>query len=107
MSTENNAVMKGVQMIEAWAQARFPEATVNTLGPVQRMPRYRWTIDFGPDKAALRLRATDGVLASPRILEQRLGELAERASDTQATDNTDNWMMLNLVEVVLKKSDEW
>jgi hypothetical protein len=106
MNANNKALMAGVRTIDDWMRARFPRAKVHSLGPVERMPRYRWTIDFGPDKAAFRLSATDGLLASPSILEQRLRDLDEGTWLSDA-DVKNKWVMLNLVEVVPKHPDEW
>jgi hypothetical protein len=57
----------GIRIIEEWAHDRFPQATVLYLGRKLDLPLFRWTMDFGADKAGFRVAATEGVLASPGI----------------------------------------
>ena len=104
MSEGNEEVTSGLRAISDWAENRFPEATI--YEPERRPAYYRWTIDFGPDKAGFRLGVTPKVLASPSILQQRLHDLEEGKWLSNA-DVVDKWVVMNAVGIVAVHPDEW
>jgi len=77
MITDGEELSGGIRIIEEWAHDRFPDAMVHYLGRKPDVPRLRWSIDFGAGKAGFRVAATEGVLASPAILRERLADLVE------------------------------
>ncbi len=65
----------GQRRLRAWMRERFPDADIVCGDTWDRDNFYRWTVDFGPGKATLRLGATEHVIETPDILETGLHEL--------------------------------
>jgi len=105
--TDREDVSGGIRIVEAWAHERFPDAKVHYLGRKSDLPRLRWAIDFGVDKAGFRVAATEGVLASPTILRKRLAELEREGKRLSAADVRDQWIVLSTVGIANKHPDEW
>jgi hypothetical protein len=98
-------VDRGKAAFEAWIRERFPDADLISLGH-QGWDYERWTIDFGPGKAALRIGTTERVLESPLILKERIRDL-ERLRFLEDAAEKSKWLVLTTVGVAAKHPDEW
>jgi len=104
---ENDELYEGIRIVEQWVQDRLPNATVHYLGRKQDLPQFRWAIDFGPSNAGFRVAATEGLLASPAILRERLADLEKEGKRLSEADVRDQWVVLSTVGIANKRPDEW
>ena len=65
----------GLRRLEEWMHERFPDVDIVCSDKWDRDDFYRWTVDFGPGKATLRLGATQSAIGTHDVLETGLHEL--------------------------------
>lgn len=105
MGTIQEDLRSGRDLLEGWLAERFPDADVIYLG-LRDGSVYRWTVDFGPGKSALRLSATERALESAQILQERLEDL-ERGTWLHDVETQDKWIELTSIAVAQKRRDDW